>query len=335
MTEPRPTARTSEPSQVAAPHLVRRRDRAKDDAWIEESLGRAAYGFLASVHDGRPFLNSNLFVFDQATHSIYLHTARVGRTAVNAAGGGPAAFSVASMGRLLPAQEALEFSVEYSGVVAFGQLEAVEDVATKRWALELLLAKYAPLLQPGRDYRPVTDRELGRTAVHALRIESWSGKEKVAAEDFPGAYRLEEGAAPSDPGRRAPSPTTPAVTVETDPTYEAPVRGKAELPTLGRVWHGWTRPEQAAAYERLLQEEVFPAIAAKGLAGYRGLQLFRREVGDEVEFKTVMWFESLDAVRAFAGDEYERAYVPDAARALLSRYDERSQHYEIQEALSC
>lgn len=103
---------------------------------------------------------------------------------------------------------------------------------------------------------------------------------------------------------------------------------------IGRVWHGWTTPENAAEYERLLNEEIFPGIAAKGVRGYRGIQLFRREVEGEVEFKTLMWFDSLDAVRAFAGPDYELAYVPPEARAVLSRFDERSQHYEIRTRLS-
>lgn len=103
---------------------------------------------------------------------------------------------------------------------------------------------------------------------------------------------------------------------------------------IGRVWHGWTTPQNAAEYERLLQEEIFPGIASKGVAGYRGIQLFRRELGGEVEFKTIMWFDSLKAVRQFAGEDYELAYVPPRARAVLARFDERSQHYEIRVALS-
>ncbi len=104
---------------------------------------------------------------------------------------------------------------------------------------------------------------------------------------------------------------------------------------IGRIWHGWTSPENADTYERLLKEEIFPGIAAKGVSGYRGIQLFRRplEDGDEVEFITIMWFDSLDAVKEFAGEDYERAYVPPAAREVLARFDERSRHYEIRERL--
>ncbi|HWQ37187.1 MAG TPA: hypothetical protein VNM24_01055 [Burkholderiales bacterium] len=102
---------------------------------------------------------------------------------------------------------------------------------------------------------------------------------------------------------------------------------------ISRVWHGWTAPADADAYEELLRTTVFPAIQARGIAGYRGIQLFRRAAGDEVEFLTMMWFDSLDAVRAFAGPDYETAVVPAVARRLLSRFDARSAHYEVRESL--
>ena len=103
---------------------------------------------------------------------------------------------------------------------------------------------------------------------------------------------------------------------------------------ISRIWHGWTAPDQADAYETLLKTEIFPGIAAKQVPGYRGIDLFRRTVGAEVEFLTVMWFDSLEAVRSFAGPDYEKAYVPDKARALLARFDDRSQHYDLRERLS-
>ena len=102
---------------------------------------------------------------------------------------------------------------------------------------------------------------------------------------------------------------------------------------IGRIWHGWTKPENADKYERLLKEEIFPGIAAKKVAGYRGIQLFRRPLENEIEFITIMWFDSWDAVKQFAGEDYEKAYVPQKAREVLERFDERSQHYEIKERL--
>ena len=98
---------------------------------------------------------------------------------------------------------------------------------------------------------------------------------------------------------------------------------------IGRIWHGWTTPKNADAYESLLRQEIFKGIEERRIAGFRGIQLFRRSLGAEVEFITIMRFDSLEAVRAFAGDDYEVAVVPPPARALLSRFDERSQHYEI------
>jgi heme-degrading monooxygenase HmoA len=102
---------------------------------------------------------------------------------------------------------------------------------------------------------------------------------------------------------------------------------------IARIWHGWTTTQNADAYEALLRTEVFPGIRAKQIAGFERIELFRRPFGaaDEVEFMTVMWFTTLDAVKSFAGDDYEAAYVPAAARALLTRYDHRSRHYEVRE----
>ena len=103
---------------------------------------------------------------------------------------------------------------------------------------------------------------------------------------------------------------------------------------IGRIWHGWTTSHDADEYESLLKEEIFSGIAEKKVSGYKGIQLFRRTLdNDEVEFITIMRFDSRDAVRQFAGEDYERAYVPAAAREVLSRFDERSQHYEIRESL--
>lgn len=98
---------------------------------------------------------------------------------------------------------------------------------------------------------------------------------------------------------------------------------------IGRIWHGWTAPENADAYESLLRHEIFQGIEDRRIEGYRGIQLLRRSLGAEVEFITIMWFDSLEAVRAFAGEDHEVAVVPPKARALLARFDERSQHYEI------
>ena len=96
-----------------------------------------------------------------------------------------------------------------------------------------------------------------------------------------------------------------------------------------RIWHGWTRRENASAYERLLRAEIFEGIARRAIPGYRGIQLLRRERETEEEFVTLMWFDSIEAVRDVAGEDYELAVVPPPARALLSRFDTRSAHYPV------
>lgn len=95
---------------------------------------------------------------------------------------------------------------------------------------------------------------------------------------------------------------------------------------IARIWHGWTRPENADAYEAFLRTTMFPSMQL--VDGFRGVDLLRREDGDEIAFVTISRFDSLDAVRGFAGDDYERAVVEPEARELLSRFDERSTHYE-------
>ena len=101
---------------------------------------------------------------------------------------------------------------------------------------------------------------------------------------------------------------------------------------ISRVWHGWTVPQNADAYEASLRHEIFVGIHDRHIVGYRGIHLLRRNVGAEVEFVTLMWFDSLEAVRAFAGEDYEAAVVPPKARQLLSRFDARSAHYEVIES---
>jgi heme-degrading monooxygenase HmoA len=96
-----------------------------------------------------------------------------------------------------------------------------------------------------------------------------------------------------------------------------------------RIWHGWTRPENAEAYEELLGREIFVNIVDRNIGGFRGIKLLRRRLETEVEFVTIMEFNSLDAVKEFAGSDYEHAVVPPGARALLSRYDRQSLHYEL------
>jgi heme-degrading monooxygenase HmoA len=96
-----------------------------------------------------------------------------------------------------------------------------------------------------------------------------------------------------------------------------------------RLWRGWTTAENAPAYEAIVRGEVIPGIEARSIPGFRSIDLMRRPTEDGVEFVTIMWFDDLDAVKAFVGEDYEVAHVPERARAVLSRFDERSAHFEV------
>lgn len=99
---------------------------------------------------------------------------------------------------------------------------------------------------------------------------------------------------------------------------------------ISRIWHGWTTPANADKYEAMLKEEIFVGILDRDIKGFRKIQLLRRDAGAEVEFVTIMEFDSLDSVREFAGEDYEACVVPAKARAVLARFDQRSQHYGIE-----
>lgn len=96
-----------------------------------------------------------------------------------------------------------------------------------------------------------------------------------------------------------------------------------------RLWRGWTTPQNAESYERIVRGEVIPAIEARRIPGFIHIDLMRRDVGDEVEFQTLMWFERLDAIKAFMGDDYSVSHVPAAAQSVLKRFDERAAHFEV------
>jgi len=101
---------------------------------------------------------------------------------------------------------------------------------------------------------------------------------------------------------------------------------------IERIWHGYTSRENAPKYEALLREEVFAGIAAKQVKGYKGIRLLKRELKTQVEFVTIMTFDNLRAVVEFAGEDYEKAYVPPEAQSLLSSFDPTSAHYEVIES---
>ncbi len=98
--------------------------------------------------------------------------------------------------------------------------------------------------------------------------------------------------------------------------------------TVKRIWHGWTTPENAEAYQQVLHDHVIPSIEDKKIPGYVSIELLRLNHDEEVEFVTVMTFESLQNVIDFQGEDYSRSYVPAAAQKVLKRWDERASHYE-------
>lgn len=96
-----------------------------------------------------------------------------------------------------------------------------------------------------------------------------------------------------------------------------------------RLWRGWTIAENALSYQRIVLDKVIPGIEAMRIPGFRHIDLLRQDHGNEVEFTTLMWFDNLDAVRAFVGEDYTISHVPAEARLVLSRFDDRAAHHEV------
>jgi len=103
---------------------------------------------------------------------------------------------------------------------------------------------------------------------------------------------------------------------------------------VARVWRGYTSVKNADAYETFLKTDFMPAVEMKKIPGYRKFQLLRKNETDEVAFITIMWFDDLEQVKAFAGEDYEKAVVHPTAQALLKRYDDRSVHFELEHELN-
>ena len=155
----------------------RRPQHVRGDEWTRDFLLRAQVAHVATHWDEQPFLNPTLYWYDPGQQRIFFHSNRVGRVRANGERHEQVCLAVSEFGKLLPSNLALEFSIQYASVIVFGRLHILSDPAERRAALDGLIHKYFPQMTPGQEYRPITDKELQRTTVYAIDIESWSGKE--------------------------------------------------------------------------------------------------------------------------------------------------------------
>lgn len=172
---------TQDNTSINPPH---RSDRAAAERWIKTFLHCAPFGVLVTFNREQPFVHVNLFVYDEAAHALYLDTAIEGR----AKAGKRVCFGVGEMGRILPADTAKAFSVEYANVMVFGRASNIMGIDEVHRALQLLLDKYAPHMCPGQDYEPITVEEIRHTRLLRIQIDSWCGRKNEALADFPRAY---------------------------------------------------------------------------------------------------------------------------------------------------
>jgi nitroimidazol reductase NimA-like FMN-containing flavoprotein (pyridoxamine 5'-phosphate oxidase superfamily) len=165
---------------VTPANAQRRLEHVQDDAWIRDFLNRAQIGHIATRWDEQPFINPSTFWYDAERHEIIFHSNIVGRVRANSERHEQVCFEASEFGRLLPSNVALEFSIQYESVIAFGRIRILQDAEEKQRALYGLIGKYFPAMTAGREYRPITAKELKRTSVYAITVDSWSGKRNWA-----------------------------------------------------------------------------------------------------------------------------------------------------------
>lgn len=149
----------------------------RDDTWIRSFLREARVGHIASARDGQPFLNPSTFWFDEPNHQIVFHSNAAGRIRSNIENNPQVCFEASELGKMLPSNVALEFSLQFRSVIVFGKARLVIDPVEARRVLYALIQKYFPSMTAGREFREITDKELRSTSVYAIQIEAWSGKE--------------------------------------------------------------------------------------------------------------------------------------------------------------
>ena len=155
----------------------RKPEYARDDVWIRELLRRGQVAHIGTLWDEQPFVTPSNYYFDEANHRLIFHSNLTGRIRANIEHQARVCVEVSELGRYLPSNVALEFSLQYRSVMVFGTAHIIDDPEEQRRVLHQLIAKYFSPMELGKDYRPVTDQELKRTTVYGLQIESWSGKE--------------------------------------------------------------------------------------------------------------------------------------------------------------
>ena len=149
----------------------------RDEQWIRSFLREARVGHIASARDNKPFLNPSTFWFDEQNHQIVFHSNLAGRIRSNIEANPELCFEASELGKMLPSNVALEFSLQFRSVVIFGRARLIHKPEEARRVLYGLINKYFPTMTAGKEFRQITDKELARTSVYAIQIEEWSGKE--------------------------------------------------------------------------------------------------------------------------------------------------------------
>jgi len=153
------------------PHLTRA------DDWMRAFLRTAKVGHIASARDGQPFINPTTFWYDEENHQIVFHSNVAGRVRSNIENNPKVSLEASELGRFLPSNVALEFSLQFRSVVVFGSARLVTDPDEARRVLYGLIGKYFPAMRAGVEFREITDKELRATSIYTIQIEAWSGKE--------------------------------------------------------------------------------------------------------------------------------------------------------------
>ena len=153
------------------PHLTR------DDEWIKTFLQDVKIGRIATFSDGQPFINPTTFWYDEKNHQIIFHSHIAGRVRSNIETNPKVSMEASELGKMLPSNVALEFSLQFRSVLVYGTARIVEDPEEAKELLYGLIKKYFPAMQAGKEYREITEKESRATSVYAIQIESWSGKE--------------------------------------------------------------------------------------------------------------------------------------------------------------